>query len=568
MSDGVAQKSVSANVFGAPTTSSGTLSAVRRSCLLLLVLSACATQRAVVVAPVSKQEMSDVESPGTRLFVHLEVMATGPVKVQLRVPRSLLPARPTALTFEFIRLPDPWRVGFVRGLPTTVMVSSAEDLELDYEVSVERLERLPGETRMNGAFDLARGRHLPFWSLVPALRGAVRSEALHPAEVVIDTPFEFATSLDGTGKRFFVDDVNALYSGLLLVGSTREVRASGGLRLVSFDLDDAALARVATLERKVNATLEAQTGPRHPLHLLALHRIPDGLRRNGAFGVNVQENAIALLSPGFDGAAMTADGLVVTHELTHSSLPGSGNLPHWIEEGFTEYFALRAALTIDGAPSEALRELLSTAWTFFVQDSPNRRAGATALGDYAGGLVLAHCIDVRLRRDGSSLEAVLKRARERAGGAWTNELWEQEIAVASAPAGALVVSARVDPLDPPSTCFAEEHFARRPSVPALSPGAVGAWLGVSSVDRSTHQLGVLVSTVRADSPFRPGDRLTRLGSRRLIGLEHLAELLAQNSASTLRVEFSRDGETLTAELPAPTNTRTEPSLRQVWLPVP
>lgn len=542
---------------------------MRWSCLLLLVLSACATQRAVVVEPalVSKPLMNDVESPGSRLFVHLEVMATGPVKVQLRVPRRLLPAQPTALTFEFIRLPDPWRIGFVRGLPTTVMVSSARDLELDYEVSVERLERLPAETRMHGAFDLPRGRHLPFWSLVPALRGAVRSEALHPAEVVVDTPFEFTTSLEGTGKRFFVDDMNALYSGLLLVGTTREVRASGGLRLVSFDLDEAALERVASLERKVNATLEAQTGPRHLLHLMAIHQIPDGMRRSGALGANVEWNAMALVSAGFDGSPMGSDGLVIAHELTHSALPPSGNLPHWIEEGFTEYFALRSALAIDGAPPETLRELLSLAWTFFIEDSPNRRAGATALGDYSGGLVLAHCIDVRLRRDGSSLEAVLKRARERAGGAWTNELWEQEIAVASAPAGALVVSARFDPLDPPSTCFAEERYVRRPSVPALSPAAVGAWLGVSSVDRSTHQLGVLVLAVRSGSPFRPGDRITRLGSRRLIGLEHLAELLAvQSSASTLRIEFSRDGATLTTEFPAPPTSKTEQSLRQVWLP--
>lgn len=513
--------------------------------------------------------MPAVESAGTRLFVHLEVMATGPVKVQLRVPRHLLPEKPTALSFEFLRLPDPWRVGFVRGLPTTVMVSSAHDLELAYEVAVERVERLPPETRMHSGFDLPRGRHLPYWSLVPVLHGAVTGEGLHPAELVVDTPFEFATSLEGTGKRFVVDDLNALYSGLLLVGSTREVRGSGGLRLVSFDLDEAALARFATLEGKLNATLEAQTGPRHPLQMLAIHRAPDGLRRGGALGANVQQNAMALVSAGFDGAAMTPDGLIVAHELTHSSLPGSGALPHWIEEGFTEYFALRAALAVDDAPPEALRELLAGAWSLFIEDSPNRRAGASALGDYSGGLVLAHCIDVRLRRDGSSLEAVLKRARARAGGAWTNELWEQEIAVASAPAGALVVSARVDPLDPPSTCFAEERYARRPSVPALSPQAVGAWLQVSSVERSPHMLGVLVAAVKPDSPFRPGDRLTRLGSRRLIGLEHLAELLAvQRSSAPLRIEFSRDGAMLSLELAPPATSKTEQSLRQVWLPLP
>jgi hypothetical protein len=517
--------------------------------------------------PVAGRPPPSEDRTPLRLFIHLEVMPTGPVRVRLRVPKERLPRTPMELSFRFIRLPERWRAAFVRKLPQSVRVSSAKDLELDFQVAVEPLARLPGDQRLHGAFDLPKGRHLPLWSLIPVLEGAVASKSLHPAELVVDTPFEFVTSLSGEGKRYRIDDLNEMYSGLLLVGTTRQARGSGGLRLASFDFNEDTLSRFAAVERKVSAVLEAQTGPRQPLRLLAIHRAPEGLRRSGQLGVNVGRNAIALAFGEFDGHAVNLDGLTVVHEVTHSSLPGDGKVPHWIGEGFTEFFALRAALMADRAPPEALRELVSELWAVFEESNPGRRAGASDLADYSGGVVLAHCLDVRLRRDGSSLEDVLKRARARAGGALTNDLWEQEMAVASASAGALVVNARSEPLDPPSTCFAEEQYVRRPVVPALSPATVGKWMDVMSVDRSARTLGVVVAEVSDGSPFQPGDRVIRLGGKRLISFDHFAELLAERPTDLIaRLEVTRQGKTLTVELPWPWTNAPVQSERQVWVP--
>jgi len=89
------------------------------------------------------------------------------------------------------------------------------------------------------------------------------------------------------------------------------------------------------------------------------------------------------------------------------------------------------------------------------------------LGDYFGGAVLAYCIDVRLRRDGSSLERVLAATRKQSKGDVANEQWEQQIALARL-AGALVLKRARDPIDRSTAAFARGPEARhRPQLARL-----------------------------------------------------------------------------------------------------
>jgi predicted metalloprotease with PDZ domain len=172
------------------------------------------------------------------------------------------------------------------------------------------------------------------------------------------------------------------------------------------------------------------------------------------------------------------------------------------------------------------------------------------MGNYYGGAVLAYCIDVRLRRDHSSLEAVLKRARARSGGEVTNAMWEEEIALASAPAGALVVNARTEALDPVTTCFAEGGYVARQAVPGVKDSYVRALLGVTSVSLEPRHADVLVTGVNR-GPLAPGDAIVEVGGVRVVSLAHLKEVLAAHPPEPLRVVVSRQGALKRFELPVP-----------------
>lgn len=500
-----------------------------------------------------------------QLEIDLFVPKQGPVQVRLTVPKANLPQQPQKLSLRFLRLSDEaWKL--VRGLPRSGLVSSSDDLQVEYEVDVRRLGDSGNENRLAVAADLPSGRFLPLWALVPLFEGAVQSERLKPISMHIASELPFTTSMAGEGATRWVEDLNELYSGVLLAGTRYEAKASGGLRVISTDFDRPTIERYAELERRANTLLEGWTGPRQPLRTLVVIRLPPGVSPDGVRGVNYGLNAAVLAGSPFDGAATSSEGLTTLHELTHSHLPPDGKVPHWIGEGLADSFAQRAALELDGFGPEVRTELLENTWKAFLEESPNGRAGSSAIGDYYGGSVLAYCIDVRLRRDGSSLEAVLRQARARAQGELTNDLWEAEMAVTSPSAGARIVSATRDPLDPPSACFAEAGLRRRPPVDGLPNHQVHWVTGIRSFTLDPGSVGVVVGSVVADSPFLPGDRLTWLDGVRLVSPDHLREALlaASRKGSTVRFEYLRAGVSRFVDRPLPAEVSSEPTGRAVW----
>jgi hypothetical protein len=475
-----------------------------------------------------------------RVEVELTVPAHGPVAVRLRVPKAYLPKLKTQVDLDFNRLSWAVQAKLVHGLPRSVQASSDADLVLDYTVDVGWLGQTPDVDRLAMAFDLPLGRNLPLWALVPVLRGEVRSTRLYPISVNVTSPLPLTSSLTGSGGRYLAALPDEVYSGLLLAGPVKTAQASEGLVLASFDFDEAALRRTAELERVASRRLEGLVGPRRPLALMALHHLPPNVPSTGVRGANAGLVAF-VLAKSLDGDATSIDERNFLHELAHSSLPAGGEMPPWISEGLTEYFALQLALEIERWPEPTLRELLSAAWEDFAAQSPSRRAGESIYGNYSGGIVLAHCIEVRLRRDQTSLSTVLKKARERGHGTVTNDSYEQEIALASAPAGARIVSALRDPLDPVSECFAEEALVLRAPVAGVSEPWLRAVLGIAALDSSSSHTGVLVTGIDPTSLLRREDRIVTIDGTRVVGEDHLRELLAATLTGKVHLEVFRGG---------------------------
>jgi hypothetical protein len=526
---------------------------MRRFAALLLLLAGCA--HAPRLPPGVTAAMS----------VQLTVRETGTVRVRLTVPAWTFPRTPERVRFVFPALP-PGYPGHLPGLPDSAVVSSARDLQLDYEVPVLPLGASDPWPALHGCFQGPLGRQLLLGAVVPLLQSRQGVLDLAPATVTVEAPAPVTSSLEGRDGEFLARSTEELRSALVLVGRVREVVAADGLRLVSFDVEPRSLARAAALEARATASLERRYGPRSRLTLVALHRRPVGPRSAGVVGLNAGQTATVLVGGPLDGRATSVDGNVLVHELVHASLPPDHGLPAWMQEGITEYVSRQVGLELDRLPEEALREYLAATWVAFVESTPSRRPDDTAIGDYYGGAVLAHCVDVRLRRDASSLDAVLRRARARAGGPLTNDLWEQEIALASASAGALVVNARTTPLDPVETCFREEGYRLRPPRPGVRTGFLRSALGLATVDAEPRHVDVLALEV-ARGPLRAGDALLELDGTRILSLEHLRELLGRPTSGDWRLRVSREGELETVALPArpPRPAELGPVERAVWL---
>ena len=522
--------------------------------LALLALAGCAH------APALPPE------PAVALRVRLTVGATGTVGVHLTVPAWALPASPERVTFVFPGLPEDYP-SRLPGLPAPQVLSAARSLTLDYQVPVLALGARQPWPALHGCFQGPAGRQLLLGAVVPRLLTGQGLLDLAPAVLEVESSLPQLSSVPGAGGTYLASSSEELQGGLVLVGRTVEVVAADGLRLVSFDLDRATLERAAALEARAATVLERRYGPRSRLALVALHRAPPGPRGSGVVGLNAGRTATALLVAPLDGRATSVDGNVFLHELVHASLPPDHALPAWMQEGVTEYVTRQVGLELDQLPAEALREYLAMTWEAFVESTPTRRPDDTPIGDYYGGAVLAHCLDVRLRRDASSLDAVLRRARARAGGALTNALWEQEIALASASAGALVVSARSSPLEPVQACFREEGYRRRPPVRGVRPGYLRAALGLTAVDAEPRHVDVVASEVER-GPFQPGDALLELNGQRVLSFDHLRELLGQPGLREALVRVSRGGalRTLAVALTPPRPAELGPVERQVWLP--
>ncbi len=129
-----------------------------------------------------------------------------------------------------------------------------------------------------------------------------------------------------------------------------------------------------------------------------------------------------------------------------------------------------------------------------------------------------------------------------------------------------MVHARTGPLDPAATCFREEGYRLRPPVQGVRTGYLRAALGLAAVDAVPRHVDVLASEVER-GPLQAGDALLEVDGQRVLGLDHLRELLGQRTGGEAALQVSRGGELrrLTVRLPPPRPSDLGPVERQVWL---
>lgn len=508
------------------------------------------------------------------MTVKLTVPRRGPVYVHLVVKAERLGRE--AFTPRFPGLPPSWPGTAMRPAQWAYQHVPGQDLELDYDIDVPPDTAQGDYPVLVGSFDTPTARHLSLGSLVPAFDRDGQSGMVAnvlPVVVEIDAEEPIVTSLEGNGGVYTAPTLEALYTALALVGRSTVIEGTHGLRIASTDFDDEALGRFAALEARADEALTRSHGARRQLDVMFVHAEPKQHPRVWLAGFN-RGATIAFFSAVVpDGRATGAGADVMLHELIHSYQPPDRALPHWITEGFTEYFAHRLGIALDGLPDAALHEGMEALWAAFIWSTPTRRAETTQLGDYFGGAVLAYCIDVRLRRDGSSLEQVLASTRALSKGDVANEQWEQQIALASASAGALVLGARTEPIEPVETCLREAGLVPALARPSVTLEYLARVFSLAALDDQPRHYDVTISRVRDGSPLRPGDAIIALAGERIWNLSGLLETLyrvAQTSPRGARFDVSRGGKVLQVEvdLPAPANYETAPSKHRTWVKKP
>ena len=511
---------------------------------LMLLLLACQAPR-VVRRPVAV-DLPLVES----VEVLLDVPDIGPIGVTLRLPTRVLARAPRELQLRLLGDKTGYAASLIRPPFAPVPVTGTESLELKYSVDLPLLA-VPTEEVLFGSFQSLRGKHLALRSLLPLLEWLPQTEAV-VVRVKAEAPV--ASSLPGANGVFVTRDALQLYGGLVLVGPLNEAVGSNALRIVSFEFGPDALDRAAALESRAASRIESMCGARQDLSMVVLYQEPRGSDQTLG-GINNRAVAVVLQRDAPDGRASSADGNTLLHELVHSSLATDRLMPHWVTEGFTEYYARRLSLALDDYDEAALRQSLEDAWTSFVMAAPDGRANG-GLSDYFGGATLAYCVDARLRKDGSSLDKVLQHARARAHGNLGVGPWEEELALASAPAGALVYSAKKnEPLISYETCLADQGFRVQPARAFDLYDVVALLRAEFQAQGGGRESVVHVTRTLGGSPFQVGDTILSIGGERLITAARLGEVLANVKGTAATVEVLRRGKVVSVQVSLDTTRR-------------
>ncbi|MBX7100508.1 MAG: hypothetical protein K1X89_22510 [Myxococcaceae bacterium] len=489
------------------------------------------------------------------ILARLTVAPDAPVKVHLTVPRGFLPpGRSTVvLTFfsmspEFVTRQLREQVGGKRQpLAVERVFDGSGDLELDYELVLPMSETQTHEGLVTSSFVSGQSVHLTGSNVLPFLSLKNGEPLRRPGAVIVDSPGRVVSSLPREGDRFVVDDWTKLRAATFQTGSFSEVLSPLGTRFVSPDLEPRHLEHLARLESRAEPLLNGWLGSRQRLRLVTTHRVPDP---SGFFFDGMQwEESIVTRGPNHPSDVVwDRPNLVLLHELVHAHLPPAPGLPPWIVEGVTDYFALRAAMTLAQLPEARIRPAVERA-----HDRLSRYQSGQSV-PYQAGLVLGYCIDVRLRHDGTTLASVLTRANVRAGGrAIANSYWEEEIALASAAAGALVLNAKTDPVLDPADCFVEAGLPESPPLTLeerqVAKRRAGAWLGSLL---SGHMLGLVYADLepgKPQAPWRDGDLLLTVDGHAVDTLREVTRAVAGAKPGPITVEVVRAGDRVHLSVP-------------------
>ncbi|MEZ4234034.1 MAG: hypothetical protein R3B89_32975 [Polyangiaceae bacterium] len=488
--------------------------------------------------------------------------------VQVTVPREILPPGTKLLELPFMG--EPFREG--DGFASFVKPAGGGEYTGQY-----RLE--PSDTATDPAFDVGYAVDLtheaagprqgvdevPFrtsvgWFLagrafIPTLKADgklldVRMRLTFPHDEVVDA----FGALPGDGR---VMNNRDLRDAFYILGPVRQ-KALGAAG-TTFQLTTGDVSSFFGLEALVRDTAgfaadqlgELSARPR----LMAFHT--RGTRGGGVVGYDT-----SLIGPEVPRQPSSPLGRITVHELLHQ---WSRSDTVWLSEGFTRYFELKALAALE-AREAAISETEVLDWLGDEYDVHAMESQGKPLAElsgnaaYAGGAMLAYCLDVDLTRAGASLESVYAAARQK-----SPEPGASESEFRAALARYAELPARLDELLAQPEAFPLGECYRRDQIEPRT----STYRGLELRDLALEVLKItgfnvndtLVERVAEGSRFAPGDSVLEVAGEPIRGMRQVPWALRNTtSGQRFKVRVRRgDGELeLTLAFP-----KLDPSVRPV-----
>ncbi len=442
----------------------------------------------------------------------------------------------------------PWTDEFAR--PDGKVLTANYRIRLDHHLfdPVVGLDEVPHPT--------ASGWFLNGRAMLPSIRivlgdGAEKELDLN-AVMTLTFPDGWASISsvgEGAGPEWRADALSSLRNALYYAGTFARTEVRSGRSRVEVVSQDFSAAELKPLEELVSRTLAQGTTVLGELPEERLLLIYDrGTERAG--GV-VGRGVSLLYDRAPDARASSPMGTVVVHELVHLWNRADA---WWLNEGLTRYFEVVLSLRIDGAsPAEAGRRLANLASRYLATSSGASVAEARGGEAYAAGALFAFCVDVELRKHGSSLPAVHRRVRQAAGPG--NALGADVFlrAIGETSAETLKVARRLFALPGPVDvvpCMKQAGYrVRSTTVSSFTAEALAlSVLGITSHDLET----ATVLRALPASALKPGDVITQVGKRRVSSMDDVSEALATaRTGTTVPLVVTRGQEEVTVRLVVP-----------------
>jgi predicted metalloprotease with PDZ domain len=244
-------------------------------------------------------------------------------------------------------------------------------------------------------------------------------------------------------------------------------------------------------------------------------------------------------------------GMVIVHELSHLWNRADA---WWLNEGVTRYFEVLLSHRLDRRPARSIAEALLDVYGAYEQS-----IGKLALRDatdtlaYHGGATLAFCLDGELRAEKSSLFALHRAVRERAGAGAALEArrFFEELSK-TAPSAAARAEQRLGQAGPfdATDCFRSAGFRLAAvSYRGFTADALAVdVLGVGGHDTSSAR----VYRIRPGSPFEEGDLIVRAQGkpvRRMQDVDRWLAAVVPGRKFQLEVERRGTKQILSFEMP-------------------
>ncbi|MCB9587615.1 MAG: hypothetical protein H6718_19590 [Polyangiaceae bacterium] len=436
--------------------------------------------------------------------------------VRLKVPRAILPPGTKLLELPLMDAPFREAEGFVSflkmadGTPYAGQfpVSTSEtapELALDIAYTVDLSHERAGPRNGIDAvpFKTTTGWFLAGRAFIPTLKA---DGVLLDVATRLSFPHAEASDASGALPEAGREGTTvALRDAFYVFGESNVknvVVNDRVFRVMSGDLTPD--ARLTALVRNTVTLASQQLGPLDAHPRLVTLNLRETVRAGGSVGYDT-----SVVGPAPPEGPDSRLGQIVIHELLHQWSQADVT---WLSEGFTHYFELKAvsgvaALTSAQREARALERFLPEleVYQLSVDGKPLREAQGNAA--YAGGAMLAFCLDVELVKVGSSLEAVYRAARD--GGRGTTEKRFRE-AMAKFPK----VTQRLDELLAVSDAFPLTDCLERSGAKVTRT----EYQGMEPRDLALNVLKVsgfnvwdtLVENTPEASKFEPGDQILTL----------------------------------------------------------